>query len=197
MAITMEIFEDSGETGSPVQPALSQSINNVGWKDSALDETYVFVDYPIARPIPPASYSLSYWKYNYVKISGTYPAATRLQLKLSGDPEGAAHDALVDCNGGVRIYYKFSNTYSGNQNGLLSGTLYTPGSDPWFPLFTSSVNGPQDATTRINSMATDTTYYSNYFITQLYVEEGDWIDYGNIGAIQMRFTLHEYESTDF
>ena len=51
MAITLDIYEDSGvATGSPAVGTLRQSVGNVGWKDSILDETTTFVDFPIQRP---------------------------------------------------------------------------------------------------------------------------------------------------
>lgn len=195
MAITLEIFEDSGtQTGSPLKGTTRIQVDNIGWKASGLDETFTFADYPIVRPELPQSASFSFHKYNFVKISGTYPLASRLQATLVGDTESGSLDGLI-LAGKVRLYYKWTNVYNTPTNAVLSGSLYDPNQLPiWRPMFSSV--GPESATSKLNTMVANTTYYSSYLVTQLYVEPSLWTEYGNLGDLKMQFDLHEYENTD-
>lgn len=199
MAMTVEIWEDSGVVGSPPAPVVRQEVNNVGWKWSMLDETYPYADYPLQRPDPPLSeYHTSGCKYNYGKIQGTYVAATRVRIHLDGNVIGApplGYDGTTK----VRLYYRLTNVYnhpaSFDEHDLISGTYIVPGQSVTLAPFLSTTD-PRNATSFVNQLAANTTYYTNYIITQLYVEEGAWNEYGNIGEFFIRITVDEYETTD-
>jgi hypothetical protein len=196
MAITLETWEDTGAaTGSPPRGTTRQSVDGLSWKDSPLDETVPYADYPVRRPEiggSPAYYT-SYSKYYYLKISGTYPLATRLTARFDGNVNGTRSGYKV--TNGLRIYYKWTSTYAAPSTTLISSDYIDTATDLiWYPKF--STVGPQAATTRLNTLTGNTTYYTEYLVTQLYVAPGEWTDYGNIGDVKLKFVLHEYESTD-
>ena len=76
MAITMTIFEDSG-------PLLAgkgtnhTAVTNIGWKSNGLDETDPYIYGPLIRPEGDTPFTYSFKKYNFLKIEGTYPFASR------------------------------------------------------------------------------------------------------------------------
>lgn len=196
MSITVELWEDSGAAaGSPAVGTTRQSVGGISWKASALDETYPYVDYPVQRPdidSAPHHY-VSYEKFNYFKMSGTYPLATRMRCTFIGavDDSGVLGFTSTD---DIRLYYRWASDYTTPVNTLMSGTYLVPGDYMvWTPFFSSS--GPESATTRTNTLTANTTYYSAYMVTQLYVEPGVWTKYGNIGDIKIEFTVDEYETT--
>lgn len=197
--MTVEIWEDSGVAGSPPAPVVRQEVNNVGWKLSLLDETFPYADYPVGRPIVGTSeYTCSGPKYNYGKIQGTYAAATRVRFHLEGNVIGAP-PLGYDGTGKVRLYYRLTNEYAPpatfDQYYLMSGTYIVPGQSVVLAPFLST-SDPRNATSMVNLLSANTTYYTNYLITQLYVEEGAWNEYGNIGEFFIRITVDEYETTD-
>ena len=192
MAITLEVWEDAGAKTGAVG-TIRQQVNNIGWKDSILDETYPSVDYPVRRQTS-GSYT-SFTKYNYFKMSGTYPVATRFRVQLVGDVNGAAHDGLVSTDD-LRIYYKWTDTYETPTNTLMTGgAFFTDQSPVWYPDL--STTGPELATSRPNTCAANTTYWSAYLVTQLYVSAGAITKFGNIGALSVVFNIDEYENTDY
>lgn len=197
MAITLEIYEDSGiAIGATPKGTNRDQVDNCGWKSTGFQEAFQFVDYPIIRPFDPLLARVSYKKYNFVKISGIYPAATRLRFSFIGDVGGVGSEDDILFTNNVRLYYKWTSVYDTPDDLLLSGTLYDPSTATSFqPMFSST--GPEDATSKLNSMSANTTYYSSYLVTQLYVEPGGWDDYGNIGDMTLQFELDEYELMDF
>ena len=72
--ITVEVWEDSGAVSSGHGTTRAE-VDNLGFKDSPLDETFTFADYPIRRPINTELFTVSYKKYYYFKFYGTYSMA--------------------------------------------------------------------------------------------------------------------------
>lgn len=190
MALTTQIWEDSGPLiGSPLAPTIRQEVDNIGFKNSGLDETYSYVDYPIGRPYTggsPYPYATSYTKYNYFKISGTYAKVINLSVSF--------HNTIWTLTSGIaskiRIYYKWTNVYAEPTN-----VLMTDGSwfDPYVSIPTLSVpdlatTDPRDATSQVPILTNNQTYYSAYLVTQLYVEYDN--SYTNYGNLNPDFTLN-------
>ena len=194
MAITIELFEDTG-VESAGRGSASAAVNNIGWKADASDESVLYSDHPIIRPIDPEQTSFSYHKYNFIKISGTYGNATRLSAKFTGDFNVPVVGFEDTSTSKVRLYYKVTSTYETPTNLILDGTLYDVTTSPWIGLNLSTL-GPDTATTRPNLLATDTTYYSAYIVTQLYVEPGSNIEFGNTGGVNLEITLDEFETSN-
>ena len=198
MALTVEIFEDSGALtlGHGTTRIIT---DNIGWKSSGLDETNHFVFYPLRRP--DSGFTYSFIKYTYFKISGTYAKASRPRIIIN-------HSLRIggECIGRTKLYYKLTNTYAEPTNAFDGSMIYIPPDDeePNIRLYprTSTV-GPEVATTYNQYLNTNTTYYTEYFVTQLFVHTTDYVDpevvaasiYGNISSPLIKFEVDEYEST--
>ena len=164
MSITIELFEASGPAKTI---ELAEQMN---WKSiSAIDSSYPYWQFPIRRPDTSASemYRASYVKYVYARISGTYSQAKRVRWVINGIP-----------GLGTKLYYSMTNSYVSPTESLMgSGTLINNG-DVLFPSL-SSVS-PDAATSRVTSLTPpNTTFYTNYLCTQLYVPKGSWMNVGN------------------
>lgn len=196
MAITLQVMEDSGPVLSG-HGTIRQVVNNIGHKSSGLDETTLFADYPIIRPSP-GSYNedqnagLSYHKYTYFKISGTYPAGAQVRVELDGDLTGVGGGIGIASK--VRLLYKWTNAYQEPTDELLSGSTALNGQSIHIPML--STVGPEDADTLPSKLEGDTEYYTAYLVTQIMVDPSDLEDWGNIDLLTVKLTLHEYETTD-
>ena len=181
MALNLSVWEDSGAVVSG-HGTTRIEVDNLGFKDSALDETNHFVEYPIRRPIDDELFTLSYKKYYYFKFDGTYSSVRNFAAYFEGTPEGEADN--------VRILYKWTNTYQVPDNTLLDGIFYDPSNPPiWNPKI--STVGPESATSYLTPAA-NTTYYTQYLVTQLYIDKSDDDDYGNINtSLRLKFLLNE------
>jgi len=159
MAITFEIYEDTGiQTGTPLKGTSRAQVDNIGWKNRDLAEVYQYVDYPVNRPLDGELAGLSVHKYNFVKISGTYPKAARLRATITGNVNGGTSEIDILTTNKARLYYKWTSIYATPTNDILNGSLYDPSSSIIHcPMFDTA--GPQHATSKLNSMATNTTYY--------------------------------------
>ena len=186
MAITIELWEDSGPLTAG-HGTTRQAVNNLGWKDSDADETTEFVDYPIERPPnegSPAQHTLSYTKYYYYKIYGTYDYAHQFSVSLSGVLEKVGAVLGDGYATDLDVLYKLTNTYVAPSNILLPGATIWTGQS-WTPKL--STVGPQNATASVPVLAADTTYYSEYIVTQLKAYSGEWDNFGNLDD---NFELH-------
>lgn len=193
MTITVQLYQDSGAVVSS-HGTTRISVTNVGWKNSGTDETNSFVFYPIQRPTA-VPFAYSYMSYNYLKISGTYPQGSRLRMQISGSVTGSPP---VGYQGTTKskLYYKLTNTYAVPSNAFDGSMIYLPEgvTQELYPRV--STTGPEAATGYLKYLATDTTYYSEYLVTQLFVEQGLDTEYGNIGQLKIKLFLDEYETTD-
>ena len=185
--MNLQLFEDSGPLlgGEPTE---RHEVINIGWKNSGLPESTPFVEYPINRPSSNLL-GYSYIKYNYLKISGIEGVGTRARIIIVGDP------ALME-EYDVRLFYKITNTYQQPTNNILTGSMYmyeTADMPVIFPRL--STTDPQNATSHVRWMQPNTTYYTEYFVSQLYVNPSYWQNYGNLGgeAITLRFVVDNYE----
>lgn len=200
MALSIEIMEDSGAlvSGHGTTRIIT---DNVGWKSSGLDETNHFVFYPLRRP--DAGFTYSFIKYNYFKISGTYAKASRPRIIINHGLRTGG-----ECIGRTKLYYKLTNTYAVPSNGYTGDLIYLPPDSEesrkiLFPRM--STVGPESATSYTQYLTGNTTYYTEYFVTQLLVHTTDYVDpevvltstYGNIFEdTTIKMELDEYESTN-
>lgn len=189
MAITLQIFEDSGAE-SLGRGTVIQEVDNIGWKDSTFDETYEFSDYPLGRPyLNDDYYVCSYKKYNFFKISGTYPEAVDFKVFFQGTNNGSPGTGVADK---VQIFYKWSNVYTTPDNSLLNGTLVDFDNLPTWSMRYLSTTGPNGTLVDTPTLATDTVYYTPFLITQLVVYRSVWNDFGNIDpSISIKATVTE------
>lgn len=191
MSLTIQLWEDSGSG-----PSASAEVNNLGWKSSDTAEAFPFYDYPVIRPTAPEYYTCSYTKCYYAVISGTYVNATRVRFILSGDIAGAPPAGYTGTNK-VRLYYKLTSTYEEPTQVLMSGSYVNFGASPIVLAPFLSETDPGSATSFVNLLAADTTYYTCYLVTQLYVEPGAWNEFGNVGEVNLQVTVDEFEGSSF
>lgn len=193
MTIEVEVYEDSGALTSG-HGTTRLSVTNIGWKSSSLDETNSFVYYPIYRD--KVNWGFSYQKYNYMKVSGTYAAGGRPRIEISGSVIGAPPSGYTGTNK-VRLYYKLTNIYSTQSDALDGSLIYLPPgvTHTIYPRMSST--GPEAATSYLKHLTGNTTYFSEYLVTQVFVEpDATGIKYGNIGEITVKFYMDEYETAD-
>lgn len=72
----------------------------------------------------------------------------------------------------------------------MSGTLINSSATLWPMLSTVS---PEYADSIIMNLTPNTTYYTNYLITQLYVRAGTETEVGNIPEINIQLLVDDYE----
>lgn len=193
MTLNVEFYQDTGPTVSD-HGTTRVSVNNIGWKSNGLDESHSYVFYPVNRSIAGAQ-TWCYTQYTYVKVSGTFPAAGRPKFYISGAVDGAAPEGHIGTNK-IRLFYKLTNVYA-PPSALMDGSLIylPPGvTQVLYPMMSGV--GPELATSYIQHLTGNTTYYTQYLVTQLLVEPGTNFDYGNIGELHVKFTIDEYESAD-
>lgn len=193
MTMLVELYEDSG-TAVAGRGTTRIAVENIGWKSSGLDESNSYIYHPITRSETDVVWS--YTKYNFMKISGTYAAGARPRIQISGNVAGAAPEGY-DSTTKVKLYYKLTNEYETPSNAMDGSLIYVPpGGITVYPKL--STVGPEDASsTYVHHLAGNTTYFSQYLVTQLLVEPGTAFDYGNLGELVVKVFVDEYETTDY
>lgn len=193
MTMTVELYEDSG-TAVAGRGTTRIAVENIGWKNSGLDESNSYIYHPITRSETDVVWS--YTKYNFMKISGTYAAGARPRIQISGDVAGSAPEGYQSTTK-VKLYYKLTNEYETPSNAMDGSLIYVPpGGITVYPKL--STVGPEDAaSTYVHHLAGNTTYFSQYLVTQLLVEPGTAFDYGNLGELVVKVFVDEYETTDY
>ena len=183
MALTLSVWEDSGALIAG-HGTIRNEVDNIGYKASSLDETFTFADYPIRRPINDEMFTTSFTKYYYFKFAGTYTELNSFVVHFEGNPDWALGDA------NVRLLTKWTNVYAPPSTDLLNGVTYEANKPAlWVPKI--STVGPEAATAYQTPVA-NTTYYTAYLVTQLYLDTGDASDYGNLGAnFKLKYTIGE------
>lgn len=220
MSITLQLYEDTG-TASGNKGSARTAVTNIGWRANGQDDTSDYVYNPIVRdaggpygpdddyyiPFVNDVFVFSYKKYNHIKWTGTYPAASRLRVLISGDADGAAPDGHKYQSGNVRVFYKLSDTYETPDNNWRD-MIYVPNGESLIIYPKSSTTGPEANTAYPQYFAANTTYYSQYLVTMLAVSsvaigEIDLNDpvasgsaFGNIGDINIKWYFDEYEGTN-
>jgi len=178
MSVLIELFEATGPAKT------SELVYNMNWKNvSAVDSSYKYWTFPINRPIDDVDdelYVCSYVKYVYAKISGTYSKVKRVRWSVNGTPGNFS-----------RLYYNMTNSYTNpNVNLMSNGVLIN---SPVVIVPCLSTVSPESATTRITTLSPNTTYYTNYFTTQLYVQRKNYNNVGNTQPINFYLSLDDYE----
>lgn len=180
--INIELYNVYGSPGSPTLEVMDSNF----WKNISADEaTYPYYMYPLRRPYAPNAtlyddmYVCSYLRYTRGVISGTYTKAKRARWTISG---------AAGLN--TKLYYKMTSTYANPNNLLMSGTLINSSATLWPMLSTVS---PEYADSIIMNLTPNTTYYTNYLITQLYVRAGTETEVGNIPEINIQLLVDDYE----
>lgn len=191
MTINVEVMEDTGALVSG-HGTTRLSVNNIGWKNSGLDESNSYAYYPLNRTTNTFNYS--YPKYNYLKWSGTYPKASRPRIQITNTITGGA--VGYTATNKVRLYYKLTNVYT-PQNSIIDGSMiYLEPNSTQIIYPRISTTGPESAVDYLQWLNGNTTYFTEYLVTQVIVEPGLSNEYGNIGTVKIKFYIDEYETAD-
>jgi hypothetical protein len=203
MSIDIDHYQDSGPVISGRGTNTTQ-IDNIGWMNSGAAEGFQYPIYPIIRPTA-QTYVYSYDYYTFFKLSGIYAAASRPRITISGnirtsligDAIGVDHnsDGLVnEDDHSVKMYYELTGTYATPDNTSLGGLIYyTDSTITLYPRL--STTGPNANLSYVKYLAANTTYYTEYLHTRLYVR-GNPTSYGNVGPLTILCFNDEYESND-
>ena len=177
MSLAITIYERTGSPGS------NEEVFSSNWKNQGTypDSTHKYYYYPIRRPDDPDWVKHSATKYIYARINGTYTQAKRVRWKITG----------LGMTDGVRLYLGQTSTYAVPTTDF-DGTLVYGNTDPLYIYPNLSTSGPTTATTRLNTLATDTTYYTDFLITQMWVDDTSAY-VGNSDIISFTLEVDEYE----
>jgi len=197
MAIDIEVFQEYGPVQGTGRGSTIQ-INNVGWRSLQTEETYgSYAQFPVRRPqTGQPALNQSYDYYTYFVISGEYLIATRPRIIIKGNITGAPPEGFVGTPTGARLFVRLTDTYSTPTNthdGNL--TYYNNNTLALFPRL--STIGPNQGLSHIRYLQPNTTYYTEFIHTKLYVDymtEGT--GYGNIGETSISCEVDEYEGMD-
>lgn len=175
MAIKIEIFERTGSASSPTD----ELVTNMNWKSQSVNDSInKYYYFPIKLPDGSlANYSVP--KYLYAKISGTYTGAKRVRWKLSGTNDQ-----------GNRVMWNISDLYATPVPQIMGGLSYMPGDVLVVPKLSTS--GPDGAPALTPNLAANTTYYTNFLVTQFMVDNSS-ASVGNSEEIGVYLILDEYE----
>jgi len=119
---------------------------------------------------------------------GTLPANLKVDYKYK--------KSEYQSTGAIRLFYKLTNIYE-QPNSTWDGSLMyiAPGETKiLYPAV--STTGPEAATSYLQYLTANATYYSQYLVTQLVVEQGTEVDFGNIGELNIEWYMDEYEGTN-
>ena len=194
MAITLEMWENYGTpSGAYGAGAGIFLTDNVGWKDSPLDETYEYSHYPINRAHSDDLFSTSYTKYHYFRMYGTYTEIEDWVVNIEGSLRGAGNQSGIVDN--VTLIYKWSDTYAEPTKDLLNGIPTALSDKITIPVLRASVISPAGPMVGVDDFAANTVYHTPYLITQLVTFRSDWKDYGNLPAdLKINSTLTEIKT---
>jgi len=176
MSLQISIFE---RTGSPF---VDEEVFNSNWKNQGLkDSLFKYYYYPIRRPEDDDWVKHSATKYLYAKIEGTYSQAKRVRWKITG----------LSMTDGVRLYMAQTHTYAVPTTDFAGNLIYGE-RDPLYIYPNLSTVGPTDADTRLSTLSSDTTYYTDFIMSQLWVDDTSGY-VGNSDIIDFKLEVDEYE----
>lgn len=175
MAIKIEVFERTGSASSPID----ELVTNMNWKSQSVNDSInKYYYFPVRLPNGTlANYSVP--KYIYAKISGTYAKAKRVRWKLSGSNDE-----------GNRIMWNTSDVYATPQPQMMDGLMNVPGEMLIVPKL--STTSPTASPILRQELSTNTTYYTNFLVTQLMVDSFA-ASVGNTQELGVYLILDEYE----
>lgn len=191
MTIDIDHYQDSGALTSG-RGAVTTLITNIGWKTAGSNEETTYAQAPIIRPTT-TPIANSYEYYTFFKLSGTYIKGSRVKITIAGNPNGSSEDGYATVGTGVKLFYRLVDTYETPDSVDDGDLVYYDGTTiALYPKL--SMFGPQSGATYHQYLDENTTYYTQYLLTRILVEQGS--TFGNIGDVSFNCTVDEYESTD-
>lgn len=178
MAINIDFYQDSGPllAGRGTTTTL---INNVGWMNSGAAEGLTYAEHPIIRPTT-TPFARSFTYFSFFKLSGTYIKGSRVRIKVAGTPIA-----------GVKVFCKLTDSYAAPTSNHDGDLVYRAADLTLFPRL--STVGPNTGLSYLQYLTGNTTYYTEFLKTQIYVEAG--AEYNN-NLIDIKCWVDEYEEDD-
>lgn len=194
MSINISLWEDSGPVVNN-KGSVREQVTNIGWKDGITSDVTPYVYDRISRPEGGSVFTYSYKKYNFIKFIGTNPGS-RLRISIKNtNLNQQPPDDFYGCLGGLKLFYKLTNVYEDPSKEWDGSLIFVPETTLTIYPRTSTL-GPENATAYNQYYTANVTYYSEYLVTQLAVENTEIGRYGNIGDITFEITVDEYEVDD-
>lgn len=170
--INIELWEEWGAPNLGRGTSSSQ-VTNFNWKNTGNGDTPFHLSL-LRRPTDPCDVKLSYKKYNYFKITGTYSRLVRPKLVFTpgrNDAPDDAHRAPVIATN-TALYYKLSWTYAQPDNQFDGEMMHvmTDGDrevEFLLPLSTSPI---QYEPYKEEFLSPNVVLYTPYIVTQLMVK---------------------------
>lgn len=182
MSINIQVFE---ETGAPVNGrGTVTEIDNFNWKNTS-DVSQPYFSYPLRRPLKAPDQTNSFKRFIFFKISGTYSYIKNVKIIAE---IGAGKQATK-----TQLFYKFSSNYvepTADFDGEMINADNLSKSIVWHPNLGDS---PILATSRPIIIGPNATVYSEYFVSQIRVNKGEWNDVGNTDEFKFKLSLQEFE----
>jgi len=179
MSIAVEIWEDTGPILSG-HGTTREEVTNTNWKSTGnADSLEPYFNYPITRPFNSDLFTVSYTKYTYAKIYGTYKVGFNLRWELDGEPLNNTQLILAMRS----IYTQPVDTLDGTLIPYVVGQIMIPN---------LSIVGPEMATSRPNTIENDTTYYTSYIVSQLIMKRDDFDKVGNTNPVTFKIVVDEF-----
>lgn len=179
MAVSLQIYEYLG--GSPS----TETITNANLKSIAGDKTNNYVFYPLQRPELPTLGTISYNKYVFVKF--TIGGATTAVKRIRWIPTGTSEHK-------TRTFYGLFNTFT-TPITTLDGRLTLLEDDTGCIVPRIGSGSPMGATSLMYEITTPGTYYTEFLVTQLYVDRDPAnMEIGNTDAVNWKLTFDEYHA---
>lgn len=181
MAIKIEIFERTGSASSPTD----ELVTNMNWKSQSVNDSInKYYYFPVRLPDGTlANYSVP--KYLYAKISGTYTGAKRVRWRLVGNPD-------PNRDKGNRVMWNTADAYATPQPIISGGLMTLSNTADTIIIPKLSTSGPDGAPALTPNLAANTTYYTNFLVTQFMVDNSS-ASVGNSEEIGVYLILDEYE----
>lgn len=178
MAITIEIYERTGPAGSPTD----ELVTNMNWKSQSVNDSLnKYFYFPIKLPNGTmANYSVP--KYLFAKISGTFAGAKRVRWKITNP----THDQ------GARVMWNTADVYATPQPSIKGDLTAIANASEVLIVPKLSTSGPTSGLALTPSLAANTTYYTNFLVTQFMVDSMS-ASVGNSEETGVLLILDEYE----
>lgn len=141
--------------------------------------------YAIPRPTKAGDLVLSYKKYLYFKVSGTYAGKLKdIRVQLLQATATQAQKTL--------LFYKQTNTYAQPDNAFDGKMIYTSNASPQLMLHPYLGTAPNLAMARGIVYGPNETFYTNYIVLQMAAQQSTWNDVGNTAEFQLRLSFKEF-----
>lgn len=141
--------------------------------------------YALVRPANAGDLVLSYKKYLYFKVSGSYAAKLKdVRIEILQDSPTQAQKSL--------LFYKQTSVYTQPNTDFDGKMIYTANANPSLMIHPYLGTSPIAAMTRGIVYGPNETFYTNYIVLQMAAQQSTWNDVGNTAEFQLRLSFKEF-----